>query len=263
MQNLLMHYVHSSCQSYVPPPQDWFALRKIYLDKADPLYPVLSPVFEDEHDNTVSAILIKQVICLAAAANPQATKHLRLLPTGALLTRTEYTAALSTAIHATVESGLITDRVLLIRVLLLFSLYMQPTCPDEADLPTAIFAKAAHQFMTLGLHLPMDEAEPEYDQIRTLFLCTWALDRLNTAFYGRACIIHERDIGWDFDECIRMQSPPFRLFLSVVKLLEDVISLYRPTQKLEEEPLFIDMPILEQLIIDTDATQVPETLLGK
>ncbi|KAH6653341.1 hypothetical protein BKA67DRAFT_569228 [Truncatella angustata] len=262
MQNLLIRYVHSHCQSFLPPVQDWFALRSIYLAKADPLFPVLSPVLNDENDLSTSTTLIKQVICLAAATNPQATPHLRLLPSGILLNRADYTATLSTAIHTTVESGLIADRVLLIRVLLLYSMYIQPTCPEEADMPSAIFAKATHQFTTLGLHLPMLESEPEQEQIRSLFLCTWALDRLNSAFYGRACIIHERDIGWDFDECIRKQEPPFRLFLSVIKLLDDVISIYRPTQKLDEEPLYIDMPILEQLIVDCEAIQVSDTLLA-
>ncbi|KAK6071959.1 fungal specific transcription factor [Seiridium cupressi] len=262
MQTILLQYVHSQCLSCVPTTQDWYALRNIYLAKSDPLYPVLGPVLNEELDSSPLSVLIKQVVCLAAAADPQATPYLRLLPSAVLLSRYEYTSALSTAIHATVESGLITDRVMLIRILLLYSMYMQPTCPEEADMPTAIFAKAAHQFMTLGLQLPMDENDPEYEQMQTLFLSTWALDRMNSAFYGRACTVHERDIGWDFDECIKKQRPPFRLFLSVVKLLEDVINLYRPTQKVEEEPLYIDMPILEQLILDTDATMVPENLLA-
>lgn len=262
MQNLLMQYVHTQCQMCIPATQDWYALRDRYLEKADPLFPVLNPTLGDKHGTAASTILVKQVISLAAAANPEATPHLRLMPSGKLLSRSNFTATLSTAIHTTIESGIITDRVLLIRVLLLYSMYMQPTCPEEADLPTSIFAKAAHQFMTLGLQLPMDETEPEIEQVRTLFLCTWALDRLNSAFYGRACTIHERDIGWNFDESIKKQEPPFRLFLSVVKLLEDVIQLYRPTQKLDEQPLYIDMPILEQLILDAEAAQVPDTLLG-
>lgn len=261
MQSLLVQYVRNHCQPCVPTVKDWYALRNIYLEKADPLFPVLSPLLYDEHDTCASAILVKQVICLAAAANPQAAPHLRLLPSGILLSRADFTATLSAAVHTTMESGLITDRVLLVRALLLYSMYMQPTSPDEADLPTAVYAKAANQFTTLGLHLPMEESEPDFNQIESLFLCTWALDRLNSAFYGRACVIHERDIGWSFDECIRKQKAPFRLFLSVIKLLEDVISLYRPTRKLAEEPLYIDMPILEQLILDCDASQVSETLL--
>jgi hypothetical protein len=141
-------------------------------------------------------------------------------------------------------------------------MYMQPTGPEEADLPTLIFSRAAHQLNTLGLHIPMNESDEDYDQMQALFCCTWALDRLNAAFYGRACIIHERDIGWDMDECIRNQDPPFRLFLMVTRLLDNVIGLYRPTQKITEEPLFIDLPIMEQMIIDAGATKVSSPLLG-
>lgn len=259
MQSLLIKYVQTSCQTCIPAVQDWYVLKNIYLEKQDPLYPVLNTALADGHD--ANAILVKQVISLAAAANSQATSYLRLLPSGMVLSRADFTATLSAAIHATIESGLITDRILLIRVLLLFSMYMQPTCPEEADMPTAIFSKAAHQFMTLGLQLPMEgAAEAEYEDTRCLFLCTWALDRLNSAVYGRACSLHERDIGWPFEESIKLQKPPFRLLLSVVRLLEEVIGLYRPQK--DHEFSDIDMPILEQLIIDAEATRVPETLLA-
>jgi hypothetical protein len=263
MHSILRPYVHEYCLTCLPPVQDWYALRNIYFEKSDPLYPVMGWDLTDTSETSPSAIIVKQAVCLAAATNPEAAPFLRLQPHTILLNRSSFTTSLSAAIHATIDSGLVTDRVLLIRVLLLYSMYMQPTCPEEADLPTAIFARASQQMITLGFHLPMDEKAAEYESTRTIFLCTWVLDRLNAAFYGRACIIHERDVGWDFDECIRQQPPPFRLFLMVTRLLEGVFSLYRPTQKVAEEPLYIDMPILEQLIIDADATKVASPLLGK
>ncbi|KAI0123540.1 hypothetical protein BJ170DRAFT_639532 [Xylariales sp. AK1849] len=262
MQNLLVSHVRTQCLPCIPPMSDWLALRVIYFEKLHPLYPVISESLAECHDTPASAAVVKQVICLAAATDPAATPHFRLKPDSTLLSRSEFTASLAAAIHATIESGLLSHRILLIRVLLLFSMYMQPSGPDEADLPTLVFSRAAHQLFTLGFQLPIDEMDPDFEQTQTLFLCTWTLDRLNSAFYGRACIIHERDIGWDFEECIQKQQPPFRLFLLVTRLLENVISLYRPTQKLAEEPLFIDLPILEQLIIDADATEVASPLLA-
>lgn len=263
IHGILRPYVHDYCLTCLPPVQDWYNLRNIYFDKSDPLYPVVGRELTDTTDNSPSAVLVRQAVCLAAATNPEAAPFLRLQPHTILLNRSAFTTSLAAAIHATIDSGLVTDRVLLIRVLLLYSMYMQPTCPEEADLPTAIFARAAQQLVTLGLHLPMDETAGDFESIRTLFLCTWVLDRLNAAFYGRACMLHERDVGWDFDECIRQQQPPFRLFLMITRLLEGVFSLYRPTQKVAEDPLFIDMPILEQLIIDADATRVASPLLGR
>lgn len=263
MHDILISHVRSKCLPCVPPTADWLALRDIYFDKLDPLYPVISHAVAQNDELSPSTVIVKQVICLAAATNPDALPHLRLLPYGNLLSRSEFTASLAAAVHATIESGLITDRVLLIRILLLYAMYMQPTCLEEADLPTLIFSRAAHQLFTLGLHLPISEADDDFDQIQSLFCCTWALDRLNAAFYGRACIIHERDVGWDLDVCIQSQSPPFRLFLSVTRLLDSVIGLYRPSQKLTEEPLFIDLPIMEQMIIDAGATKVASPLLGE
>jgi hypothetical protein len=263
MHDVLISHVRSKCLPCVPPPVDWHALRDIYFDKLDPLYPIISHAIALNDELSPSTVVVKQVICLAAATNPDAIPHLRLLPYGTLLSRSDFTASLAAAIHATIESGLVTDRVLLIRILVLYAMYMQPTCLEEADLPTLVFSRATHQLFTLGLHLPTPEDDDDFDQIQTLFCCTWALDRLNAAFFGRACIIHERDIGWDLDTCIRNQSPPFRLFLMVTRLLDSVIGLYRPSQKLTEEPLFIDLPIMEQMIIDAGATKVASPLLGE
>ncbi|KAK8043898.1 hypothetical protein PG994_012736 [Apiospora phragmitis] len=294
LHDLVVAHVRTHCLTCVPPEPDWIVLKRIYLQRLDPLFPAISSLLTDTappSDPTI-AILVRQVASLAAAADPEAREHLRLYPDGPLLSAAEFRANLTSAAHATLDcAGLVTDRMLLVRLLLVLSLYVQPCSPDEADLPALLSARASHHLQTLGHHIggPDAAADPRgYAEVRTVYCCVWALDRLTAAFYGRASILHERDIGWDMDKIIeetaaassrrpqqqpRQQQqqqhlpPAFRVFLGITRLLDQVIDIYRPIKKNmdkaeEEEPVMVDLPILEQMIIDSDATEVPSGLLA-
>lgn len=288
LHDLVVAHVLNHCLTCVPPEPEWSVLKRIYLQRLDPLFPAISSLLS--HDATplpssdpTAAILVRQVASLAAAADPEATAYLRLSPDGPLLTPQQFRANLTSAVHATLDAGLVTDRMLLVRLLLVLSMYVQPCSPEEADLPALLFVRASHHLQTLGHHIggPDEEADPDgYAEVRTVYCCVWALDRLTAAFYGRACILHERDIGWDMEKIVgeraaystgssssprsRQLPPAFRVFLGIARLLDQVIDMYRPTKKVGvEELLMVDLPILEQMIIDTDATEVPSGLLGE
>ncbi|KAK7968674.1 fungal specific transcription factor [Apiospora saccharicola] len=287
LHDLVVAHVRTHCLTCVPPEPEWTVLKRIYLQRLDPLFPAISSLLS--HDamrppaDPTATILVRQVASLAAAADPEATGYLRLSPDGPLLSPQQFRANLTSAVHATLDAGLVTDRMLLVRLLLVLSMYVQPCSPEEADLPALLFARASHHLQTLGHHIggPDEEADPQgYAEVRTVYCCVWALDRLTAAFYGRACILHERDIGWDMEKIVgeraaspstgssssprsRQLPPAFRVFLGIVRLLDQVIDMYRPTKKVGvEEPLMVDLPILEQMIIDADATEVPSGLLA-
>lgn len=292
LRDLLAAHVRTHCLPCVPPAREWAALRALYRQKVDPLFPALSrqvartttaaaaAAGEDAPlaSAAVADVVVRQVVSLAAAADPAATGHLRLAPGGPLLDRDEFRAHLAAAITATLDAGVLADRLLAVRVLLVLSLFVQPTAPEDADLPSGLFARAAHQFQTLGYHIgavhPTGSApgraaadDNGYGEVRTLFCCAWALDKLTAAFYGRAEVLHERDVGWDVDACVAAQAPPFRFFLGVVRLLEDVIGLYRPSKRgLDDHdpaPRYIDLPISEQMILAAGAADVASPLLGE
>ncbi|KAG8426667.1 hypothetical protein J3459_007938 [Metarhizium acridum] len=147
----------------------------------------------------------------------------------------------------------------------MLSLYTQPTCAEESDLPAQLGGRAIHHIQTLGLHLLRYDA-PNCDDLENLFCCAWALDRINAAEYGRPCLIHERDIGADLEACIRKRPPCFRLFLSVIQWLDQVVELYRPGPSAEasglEKIAYIDLPVLEAMIVDADALKVPSSLIA-
>ncbi|KAK7754400.1 hypothetical protein SLS62_003693 [Diatrype stigma] len=262
MQGLLKAHVQNSCLPCQPSASDFAVLRRIYCEKLDPLFPAISSYLKRTPEEEITQIVLKQVISLAAASDPEAGPHLRLQNQDSLLGRGEFSALLSCAIRITLDAGFITDRFALTRILLVFSMYMQPTCPEEADLPARAFDDATHQMHTIGLHLAADENRDGFESLRTLFCCIWALDRITASLYGRAILLHERDIGWDLDASIAAQNPPFRLLLMVIGYLDKVFELYRPKNLLCQETMIIELPIFEQMIIDAGATKVRSAFLA-
>ncbi|OTA90959.1 hypothetical protein M434DRAFT_359361 [Hypoxylon sp. CO27-5] len=261
VQDLLKAYVWSHCIACCPPPSDYAVLRRIYLEKLDPIFPILGSHLTTPLEDEIEGKVLQQIVSLAAAADPGATRYLRLNPEGTLLSRHEFCNSLSNSIQTIIDAGLITDRVLLIRILTALSLYMQPSSPDEADVPALLNSRAVHQMHTLGLQMASEDSHTNRQTNRSLFCCVWALDRINSAFYGRACLIHERDVGWDINDCIASQAPPFRLFLMIIGLLDKVIGLYRPGNRQEKE-FITELPIFEQMILDAGAARVPSSCLA-
>lgn len=267
MDSFLLPFVKENCLSCLPPEDDYTKLKTSFLQKIHPIFPVLSASSLNEPLNNPTNIVLRQLVCLAAGSDPDMTPHLRLQNQGAgVLSPQDYSQALSSAVRAILETSLITDRVLHIQALTMLSLYAQPTCAEEADLPAQLGGRAIHHIQTLGLHLLRYDA-PNCDDLNNLFCAVWALDRINAAIYGRPCLIHERDIGANLDACIRKRPPCFRLFLAVIQWLDQVVELYRPGPSAEASGIdkiaYIDLPVLEAMIVDADALKVSSSLIGQ
>ncbi|KAG8409875.1 hypothetical protein J3458_018956 [Metarhizium acridum] len=266
MDRFLLPFVREHCLSCLPPPEDFARLKNVYIQKVHPIFPVIPIADIDNNLDHPCNIVLRQLVCLAAAADPELTEHYRLQNRGpGLLSPQDFSQSLSSSVRAILETSLITDRVLHIQALIMLSLYTQPTCAEESDLPAQLGGRAIHHIQTLGLHLLRYDA-PNCDDLENLFCCAWALDRINAAEYGRPCLIHERDIGADLEACIRKRPPCFRLFLSVIQWLDQVVELYRPGPSAEasglEKIAYIDLPVLEAMIVDADALKVPSSLIA-
>ncbi|GAW26911.1 putative fungal specific transcription factor [Rosellinia necatrix] len=261
VQDMLRSYLWNHCLPCRAPAPDYAVLRRIYFEKMNAIFPIFEDPSVSSAPDEPTDILVQQVVSLAAAADPEATQHLRVSPNGPLLSRQEFCACLSNSVLTTLDAGIVTDRVWLIRLSAALSLYTQPTNAEEADIPALLNSRAVHQMHTLGLQMAVDNGHQKKGMIQTIFCCLWALDRITSAFYGRACLIHERDVGWDLEECIQAQTPPFRLLLMIITLLDKVIGLYRPGTR-ANKPILIELPIFEQMIIDAEALRMTSSCLA-
>ncbi|KAI1748729.1 hypothetical protein F4782DRAFT_345788 [Xylaria castorea] len=261
VQDMLRSYLWNHCLPCRAPASDYAVLRRIYFEKMNPLFPIFEDPLVSSKPDEPTDILVQQVISLAAAADPESYQHLRFSSNGPLLSRQEFCASLSNSVLTTLEAGVVTDRVWLTRLSAALSLYTQPTNAEEADIPALLNSRSVHQMHTLGLHMAVNDGHQKRDMIRTIFCCLWALDRITSAFYGRASLIHERDVGWDIEDCIRAQAPPFRLLLMIVNLLDQVIGLYRPGTR-PSKHILIELPIFEQMVLDAEALRMTSSCLA-
>ena len=258
LESIILPYVRDICFKVVPPAPDLAALRTIYLNKIHPLFPIFGDMSLRGVDQSPETTLAKQVICLAAATDPSAGPHLQFESGSRPLSHAEFSTTLTSAIRATVDSGLIKDHLVLSRCLSLLSLYIQPPSAEDADLPSLIASLAVHHAHTLAVEIK-GKSESEDREMERLFLCVWTLDRLNAAFHGRSCLMHERDFGRSLGDSIARQPPEFRLVLAVVMLLDKVIALYRPGA---ENCDFFDSGALEEIIVRAGATRINPSLLA-
>ncbi|KAF4126232.1 Fungal specific transcription factor domain [Geosmithia morbida] len=267
MDHFLLPFVKEHCLTCYPPEEDFAKLRHIFVQKIHPIFPIIPLEALDGNPNDSVTILLRQLVSLAAGTDPDGSQYLRLKNKGPdLFTPPEFSQALSSSVRAILETSIIADRVLHIRSLTMLSLYTQPTCAEESDLPAQLGGRAIQHIQTLGLHLLRYDA-PNSDDLENLFCAVWALDRMNGAMYGRPYLIHERDIGTNLDACIKKRPPCFRLFLLICQWLDQVIDLYRPGPSAETSSMakvaYIDLPVLEALIVEADALREPSSLIGR
>lgn len=266
MDRFLLPFVKEHCLTCLPPNAEFSRLKALYVQKIHPIFPIVPLDALNGALADPSTILLRQLVSLAAATDPDSSQSLRLSNQGSnTLSPQDFSQSLSSSIRAILETSIIPDRVLHIRALTVLSLYAQPTCAEEADLPAQLGSRAIHHIQTLGLHLLRYDA-PNCDDLEELFCAVWALDRINGAMYGRPCLLHERDIGANLDACIRKRPSCFRLLLLVVQWLEQVVELYRPGPSAEasglEKVAYIDLPVLEAMIVNADALKVPSSLIA-
>ncbi|KAH0529366.1 hypothetical protein TsFJ059_004120 [Trichoderma semiorbis] len=266
MDSFMLPFVREHCLSCLPPEEDYARLKAVFLQRVHPIFPVIPEAALNGPTDNPSSIVLRQLACLAAGSDPQMTPYLRLKNKGpSPLRPSEFSSALSSSVRAILETSIIPDRVVHIQALTMLSLYTQPTCAEESDLPAQLGGRAIHHIQTLGLHLLRYDG-PNFGDLENLFCAVWALDRINAAMYGRPCLIHERDIGADLDACIKKRQPAFRLLLSVAQWLDKVVELYRPGPSAQvsgfDKVAYIDLPVLEAMIVDADALKVPTSLIA-
>lgn len=249
--------------SVFPSEKDYEKLHDIYLEHIHPMLPIFTRANIDEcrRPKTLRHSIIGRAIALAAAVEPSASKHLRLDSDGPLLSFQQFHQVLSKAIFASLDANALVDRVDHIRVLLIMFFFYQPVRASERDLPSLIFSQAVHYAHSLGIHLvgySGPDKNAQSNDAEGLFCALWALDRINAAFNGRPCLLHDRDTDRDLEKCIAAQEQPaFKLFMGVAMMLDRVIWIYCPCSKGDET---VEMPVFESMIMDAGAEKLAPRL---
>ncbi|TDZ33632.1 hypothetical protein C8035_v010649 [Colletotrichum spinosum] len=239
-------------------------LEEIYLRDVHGVFPVINLDILAQPSSTITQILCRQAICLAAGSNPSAKPFLTLgEDSSRTLKYQEFAERLSSAIRKALGLGLVKDRVHATALFVTLSLCTYFS--EDRHLSAELAAQAVSNAQTVGLHLqnpPARSDDPAY--LTRLFCCVWATDQLTAAFHGRPIMMHERDLGRDVTLCIEEQGSCFRLFLEIVALLARIIDLYRPATGTStcSDLVMEDLPSFECLVDRAEAVRVESRLLA-
>lgn len=255
--------INQSLHQILPPDEQYRELRNIYRKNIHPIW----PVFQDASLSTLgdgttsSAYGIRLAVSLAASTQPEAKAYLYFSKSTAPVPFSEFSKHISETLLRIPEINMHDRSLDWLRILILVSLFHQPTRASDRHIPTRLCYEAIHHAQTIGLHLCEYGVGRTDENAGNVFFALWALDRLNAAMYGRPVVIHERDLNRDMWRSIgSLEHPCFRLLLYIIWHLDKVIDLYRPYPK---EGAVIDMPVFEGLCLDAMANRMPAHLLGE
>lgn len=260
IHTVVLPYIEAWCLSMIPKPEQCTALYQIYVERIHPIIPILDKQEYDSMDPADPAtILLKQGICLAASKHHCAKDHLSFQHSFDKQNHEQFGKSLSYAMRMSLDLGLVMDKKILVQAVCLLYIFLQGT--EHNDLSAETCSRAIHHALTIGVHISDSNLPDQHSE--QLFCSVWALDILNAAFHGRPVLMHARDFGRDLNASIERQRPIFQLFLRNVKLLEEVIGLYRPAS-FEFGPVpEIRIPSFEELVILSGDVRMDSNLLGK
>jgi Fungal specific transcription factor domain len=262
VQKILVPILKEECLSLLPPPSDFEALASFYFEKIHLIFPVINKDrFWHLPSTDPAGMLLRQSVCLAASMNFSVKQYLRLEVGEPPLSFREFGRRMFAVMRISIETGFVTDKIVLIQALALMSFFMDGS--DGRDLSSLMCGRAVQYVHSLGLHMKNAQHDQGSDYTVSLFCCIWALDMLNAAIHGRPVLMHKRDFGRDLEQCIDQQEPCFQLLLRVVVLLDKVINIYRPRLRSNEVNGLDDFLPFEELLSRCSALQAPAPLLGK
>ena len=142
------------------------------------------PQWNGSSELSPTRVLFMQSLCLAVATNPVAQPYLRLPSTeSGLLTPKKFAASVSQAMLTSLDLVGSHNMIASIRALSTLSLFSQLSNDDHSS--AEYCARAVSYVQTLQIYLSTSRFRSDHQAVTRLFLCVWALDRLNAAFHGR------------------------------------------------------------------------------
>lgn len=220
------------CIATMPSDEDFGFLSDLFYAKIDPIFPLLSKEPWEKHA-TMETVALKQCICLVASLDPAMRPHLRLPHIEHVLSQIEFRARIAGAVKQSLDHDFITDKIVLLQVCTLMSMYVEKE--GFGELSIYYCSQAVLHEQTLGFHVGWPDGRAGGGRSRRIFWCVWVLDRLNAATNGRPTLIHRRDVDRKVMNSVDDQPAPFKLLIQIAQCLDHTISLYRPHAMVQDQ----------------------------
>jgi hypothetical protein len=204
-------------------------LIDIYFLKLHPILPLLDEAeFRHEYANGAVPEPLTHAMCLVAAKDSDAESHLQLAGSTSPIPAREFCSRLYATITTAVRHPVKYEKIALIRILALISLHGEG--PDGAEEASLCITQALHYTQTMGWHLGQHPGLGSEDNVmpKRMFWCLWSLDRMNSCIHGRPIMMSDIDIAIEPFEPGESGFPAFEVWLYLCRLLNQIISYYRP-----------------------------------
>lgn len=253
-------------QSYPPvsemvPQKTVKALSDVYFTKVHPIIPLLNEreYWESLSRSTVPPPLV-HVVCLLAAKDSAAEKHLYLIPSrDTLVPVREFCKQIYDSISTELSRRSSLRKVTLMRILGLLSLHQEG--PEGMEEASSCISQAIHHAQSFALHLPRPNDVD--NELKRIFWCLWTLDRLNSVTNSRPCIMSDVDIAIDDLTPEESGSIAFDVCFRIAKMLNRIIALYRPKTKDPASGWDLDFPGFEEIMDEMHAWQLSQSTIGE
>ncbi|KAF2207783.1 hypothetical protein CERZMDRAFT_114966 [Cercospora zeae-maydis SCOH1-5] len=229
-------------------------LIDIYFSKVHPILPLLDEIeFRAQHASGVVPDALVHAVCLVAAKHSEAAPHLRLDDSQPPMLARDFCRRLHKTVMAALRFPGRYEKITLIRILALTSLHAETA--EGAEEATLCLVQAMHYLQTMGWHLGQHTGPPSNDDLMTkrLFWCLWCMDRINSCIYGRPIMMSDIDIAIEPFENGDSGFPAFEVWVSITRILNKVISFYRPGVPLDLTGWEDDFPPFEDALDESKA----------
>lgn len=258
-QSIFLHH-QRRWMSVLPPERELGLMVNLYFTKFDPIFPIIHGENIEELEDA-ECLALKQCICLIASLDPSMKPHLRLTHMEGVMSQREFRSRIAETLKSIIYTGIVPSKMTLLQITALLAFFVDE--PSSSEISSYYCAQAVEISQTLGLHVSYPDESESLEKSHRLFWCVWALDRLNAATNGRPTLIHERDTGEQLLNFVPESLPSFRLFLRICKLLDEVISQYRPRPVFHADLSRRVVPDFESLVCEVGATDVSSSLMGE
>jgi Fungal specific transcription factor domain len=249
--------------SILPPKAHVRALVDLYFQSIQPFLPIIDvDDFQAKSRKDSESTLLKQAVCLIASKHDSAGSHLYLGDDQVLLSHRDFGKRLYRSIEATLNARLEEDRIILIQVLSLLSMFVEGT--DGAEQASMHLSLAVHHAHTIGMQFGRgNDGDKRSEYYHRLFWCLTSLDIANAAINSRPRAMHTQDE--------RLENPttwpetrytPFGMWLELSAALDTAIYFYRPNVDERATGWEDGFPSFEEIIGDKGDIMEP-TIVGK
>ena len=227
-KDALAAYLEAAKVSRLPPKQHLDRLTQLYFCSIQPILPIVDEQdFVTRRNDGDQSIILTQAICLVISKHDDALPDLFLHGLPSLQIPRAFGREINRSIQAALNAGTEKDRIILIQVLALLSLYVEgPNGAEQASMHLAI---AVHHAHTIGMQFGRARADDRSEYLHRLFWCLVSLDVINAYTNGRPRMMHDQDNRLENPVCaVGTKDTPFGVWLRISMNLDKVLMLYRP-----------------------------------